>query len=503
MNRNQLKMIVWLSAWVLLACTLWYLRSWNLLIGDGEFCCKQTVGASTYPVTLSRAPFSHLLYRGLFFIIHARLDWWVEDIIALSSCAAGLVFFWSLFRLTQATARNSMERVLFILFPSTTLILQIFCGHIEFYPWTCALLMVSVYWSWKCLEEGLSPFWPSMVMMLATAFHTSGVFYFPSLLLLPILTVPRQDGVKLFAKTDIYRFLTFFVLFNVTALLHREAWIYPSAFLLAFVIYYFLPGEWKRNLNSWWAVYLPWLVMFTVRAFCGLRAEPLLEHLPPVFEPYDHGAYLYMAFSREHVYDKFMFHFWLAPFGVMALLLYGRRALRELSHNRWQMFLFHFVIWALIWTTLFYPQLRTRDWDLFASMSIPLNLYAVYILSRLLPARFFRLAVPVMILAHLITTVPMVISNSGILTGRGYCDVVYEPEPVPTKAFLRGLELLETTPTVQRNVRTGWAEIRMVPLERGYHSWAIGTELTRDNEYYFDPTLKRAEHLIIKEDSGD
>ena len=163
---------------------LWYLRSWDLWNGDGEFCCKQTVGETTFAITLSRCPLAHLGYRYLFRVLRPLTNWWVEDIIALSSCMAGVVFFWALALLARRIFSLRTNQVLYVFFCSSTLLLQMFCGHVEFYPWTCALLMVFVLLGWWHLTGRLSIFWPSAVLTLATAFHASAIFYFPGIIVL-------------------------------------------------------------------------------------------------------------------------------------------------------------------------------------------------------------------------------------------------------------------------------------------------------------------------------
>ncbi len=473
-----------------LAYVLWFFRSWNLQIGDGEFCCKQTTGDAPFAVTLSRATLSYILYRTMFFSLHPLINWWVEDIIALSSCAAGVVFFLALYRLAKNSTRSLFEQWLIILFPPSTLIIQIFCGHIEFYSWTCALLMVCSYFAWLTIQKGYSTWWPSAFMALATAFHSSGVFYFPTLLLLLSLSTERSNTYQI-TITEAKRILLFMILFIVTALLHRYYLPYMLVAPFGILVFIFLPAQWKNFLKPGWPIYLPWFVLFSIRAWFNLRAEPLIEHLPPVFEPYDHGAYLYEAFSWDHLYDKTMFHFWLAPFGLVCLLIFGWKYKKAILQDKWLVFLLHFSFWALVWTVLFYPQLRTRDWDLFASMSIPLNLFAVYACIRFLNPRFLRWIMPLMILAHLVISLPIVIDNSNVFEDRGYVKVVYKPHPPKNRAFLRGLEL-GITPLEQPNIRSGWAEIRIVPLERGLQSWVIHRDLIPSNDYLFDPVLQES-----------
>jgi len=377
-----------------------------------------------------------------------------------------------------------------LVFPSSTMILNIFCGHLEFYPWTCALLMLSAYLSWRCIHDGISSFWPSLAMALAAAFHTSAVFYFPALLFLPILISQQGNGETLFERDNRLRILGFFALFILVSLLHRTWWAYFTALVVVVPLVYWGAPNWIRCYSKeWWWMFLPWFLLYTGRAYFELRAEPLFEHLPPLGEPYDHGAYLYVAFSWEHLYDKTLFHLWLAPFGIITLLYFGVRKFSEVKKDAWLIFLLNFSLWTLLWSTLFYPQLRTRDWDLFATIAVPLNLFALYSITRFLQPQWYRRLIPILILAQLGNTVPAVIANSGILTHRGYVTLRYEPTPVSCRAFLRGLEL-GNTPLTQQNARAGKAEVRLIPHERGYASWSQALELQPGREYLFDPVLK-------------
>jgi len=222
----------------LIAGILWYLRSWNLGIGDGEFCCKQIAGGDEFPITLSRCPLSLTLYRSVFFTFHQYYDWWVEDCIALCSCAAGVVFFGSLFYYASACCKSWFQFFGFIFFPSSTLLLQIFCGHIEFYSWTCAMLMLTVYLAWLSLHKGLSPLWPSLAMALAAGFHSSGVFYFPCLLLLPSLI--QEEKPTVWPNSQHWEKIALvFALFILAVLFHRKPFLYIFLVVCIVPTYFF------------------------------------------------------------------------------------------------------------------------------------------------------------------------------------------------------------------------------------------------------------------------
>ena len=483
---------------------LWYLRSWNLMIGDGEFVCKQTLNEVAFPITLSRSFLSYLLYRGSFATMHGWFDWWVEDSIALATCSAGVVFFWALNRLAGCLAKSRLAYWIYLLFPASTWILQLFCGHIEFYSWTCALLMACAYFSWRSLHEGLDPIWPSAAMALAAGFHSSGFFYFPALLLLPILRT-RQAGPApgAIARPWLWYGATLAAYLGMV-MLHRSALWYVlvvgGAAIALTAVWLVLVKNNTQAQRAWLTqparqalmILAPWLVLLTFRASLNIRPEPLLEHVAPFQRPYDEGAYLYMFFSWGHLYDKTMFHLWLAPIGLASLLGFWAWKQREVRENAWLVYLSHFCIWAMVWSILFYPQLRTRDWDLFASMSIPLNLFAVGAWMMLAPraGRWIALA---MIVIHLSSTVPLIVNNSALLSVRGYCSVFYDAEPIPGDAYLRGLKLGQT-PVGQANVRAGEAEINLIPTQRGYQSWAQTLMLADGEQYRFTPRFEPTQH---------
>lgn len=468
----------------MLALVLWNLRSWNLDIGDGLFCCKQTIGDQIFEITLSRSFLSYLLYRQMFFLLSPILNWCVEDIIALSSCIAGLLFFWSLNRLSVESSRNSFERWVILLFPSTTLIFQIFCGHIEFYSWSNALLMLFAYLSWKSIHQNQSPLYASIALALAAGFHSSGVFYYPALLFLPWLQSLKDGEINL-NKTYLTNGFLFFFVILITTMLHRYPWLYLSVLLIAIPLYFMLvPYKKRSSLMPWLMIYLPWFVLFTIRASINMRAEPLIEHLPPFMKPYDEGAYLYMAFSWEHLYDKTMFHVWLAPFALVTIFGLGMFKWKSISQNRWLIFLVHFSGWAMVWTVLFYPQLRTRDWDLFATMSIPFNLLAVYLILNFIPSIWQKVILPVMIIIHAIISVPIILENTHLLKGRGYSTINLESEPVSADVYIRSLKM-GITPLHHPYIRTGTVDIRMIPHERNYLSWSEEVELIPGESYVF------------------
>jgi hypothetical protein len=355
---------------------LWALRSWNLWNGDGEFCCKQTIGKSAFAITLSRCPLTHLGYRYLFQAMNPLTGWWVEDIIAVSSCTAGLVFFWAAVLLARGLFSARLDRILYVAFCSSSLLLQVFCGHIEFYPWACALVMVLAWLAFWHLDGRLSIFWPSAALALATAFHSSAVFYFPGIVALEFV---RQSRDPRHTRRARWHSLFCLVLFVCLAPFHRYQTQY-ALFLIFCLVAWFVWGlaprrvhVWREGFQSWLVALAPWVVYFSIRTALGFYAEPILHHIAPMGEPYDHGSFLYTFWSWEHLHDKLLFQWWLSPFAIPVSVLIAVTVKRAWPRDARLFFLGVFALSALGWEILFYPQLRIRDWDLFASTAIPLE----------------------------------------------------------------------------------------------------------------------------------
>jgi len=486
--RNKLLSAVFLVLVTFVAFEiLWFLRSWNLWNGDGEFCCKVTIGKNPFAITMSRCPLSLLTYRFLFQTLRPGTNWWVEDIVALSSCAAGVVYFWATVLLVRRIFFANVDRVLYGAFCSSSMILQVFCGHVEFYAWTCALLMVFALLGSYRLASRVSSFWPSTVLTIAAAFHGSGVFYFPAILALEYFRETRESGNRARA---LFHALLCFGVFVCAGPFHRYK-IQYAAFLIVCVILWYLWGvaperlrAWRQSFKPWLLVLCPWLVYFSIRTALGFYAEPLLHHVAPKGEPYDHGTYLYTFWSWEHLYDKSLFQWLLTPFAVPVGLLMMFVAGRRWRRNGWLFFLAVFAISAVTWEILFYPQLRQRDWDLYASTAVPLNLLVGY--GVLLLWNRGRLYLSMMIVAHLLISVPIILDNADLLVGRGYARAAFQSEPVPAEVYLRGLRVGET-PLVMENIRSGRARILLIPTERGYQA-IQRRHIFRDGE-----------HLIVKE----
>ncbi|HOE11301.1 MAG TPA: hypothetical protein PLQ35_10285 [bacterium] len=466
---------------------LWQLRSWNLWNGDGEFCCKQTVGQSTFAITLSRCPLSHLEYRYLFRILRPITNLWVEDIIALSSCMAGVVYLWATVLLARRLFSRTINRVLLTAFCCSSMVLQVFCGHIEFYPWTCTFMMIFILSGWLYLNGTFSIFWPSFLLVLATALHSSAVFYFPGILALECFRQVRESKNR---PLVVFHCLLSLGLFVCAAPFHRyrEQFIaFLSVCAILWIVWGKAPAkirEWRQGMGPWLLALSPWLLYFSIRTALGFYAEPILHHIAPAGEPYDHGSFLYTFWSRDHLKDKLTFLWWLAPFaipvGLLVLISFGKECLK----NGWLVFLIVLSVCGLIWGILFYPQLRIRDWDLFTTIAIPFNLLVGY--GVLILWKRGQVYLTFMILAHLTISIPLIIDNADLLVGRGYVTLECETQPVSAEVYVRGLPI-GFTPLTMQNIRSGRARIVLIPQSRDY--------LSVQRRY----NLKPGEHLRISE----
>ena len=493
----------------------WSLRSWNMENGDGEFCLKTVIDERPYAISLTRSTLTLLGFRGMYSVLNAWLGWWPSDAIALASCLGGVVFVAIGLRLGRRLYGGGWKALLPVVLPLSSHLLQVYCGEVEFYAWLNTALMVYAYAAWNVLQGRLNPVWASASLAIAAGCHVSGLFSIPSLLWLHILWLRNRAGHTVLSQPSqpdssvseraipprwkhlMLEAGTVFLVLAFLAITHRnrlwwfgpepvfgldiDSWaktlskkhlIYPMALFTlacAYVGYTIvgrrLAGHAQLERGRTWLVLLvPWLVFFSVRSLFGLHPEPILSHIAPFREPYDTISYLYMFISWDHLFDKLSFHLWSAPFGVMAVGYYTWRMWKREERDLWVLFLAGLACCALAWTFLFYPQLRTRDWDLFVSMGLPLNLILAHALATQAPGRWALTCSLAVVVTHLALSVPFVMRNAQFQHGRGYGELRIRSE-IPAEVYVRGLRL-GTTPFESGHVRSGPVEIRIVPMNR-------------------------------------
>lgn len=502
-TRRLIEITVLMAAFLI----FWNLRAWNILNGDGQFCIKTVFGERLYAITLTRSTLTLLTYRGLYALLHGWLDWWPRDTIALGACLSGVVFLGLAMSLGRRLYRNGWKTLLPVTLPISTYLLQVYCGEVEFYALLNTALMLYAYAAWHVLHGRLHPIWASGALTVAAGCHTSGLFLFPSLLWLHALWVDRRSSIEVADgkespkdgfKPDLWEArkrtrirdaalaLGLFALFAIT---HRnrlwwsgpglifgldiDAWVqgvsrnhllFPIVLLAVGSAFLAAGYSFRQRWTPWLILVSPWALFFTLRSAFNFHPEPILSHIAPVYGPYDPLAYLYTFFSWDHLHDKLLFHAWSAPFGVPVLACWLWRCWKNRGSEPWVSFLLGMASCAIAWTTLFYPQLRTGDWDLFVSLGLPLNLLLAHLIATSRSeSRGKALAIGVLAV-HLLISVPFVIENSELKKGRGHCELTITSE-LPAELYLRGLKVGET-PFHSRTVRSGDAEIRIIPLER-------------------------------------
>ncbi len=433
-------------------------------------------------------------------VLNAHVGMWPQDAIAVGSCIGGVIFLWIGYQLGCLLYREWWKRLLPAVIPASTYLLQVFCGEVEFYAWLNAALLGYLAIGWLVLNRRLSPIWASITLVFATCLHASAIFTFPSLLWLHILWLeqtakpPVEDAESPNAiepvrrKTHIRDAAVALAVFAFVAVMHRnrlwwvgpepiggldiDAWarelsrlhlIYPISLAVLVGGFFCCKATTRKRWRSWLFILLPWFVFFTTRSLLGMHPEPLLKHIPPFTTPFDIESFWYPFFSYDHLYDKTCFYLWSAPLGLFVffgcLWTCGRR-----SCDIWVKFLLGAGVCAVIWTIFFYPELRRRDWDLFSSMGIPLNLLLVHIIVTRLAGRWRITAIAAVLIVHLSMSVPFVIGNMLLEQGHGYVNLKVTSD-LPAEVFVRGLRY-GTTPFESAWVRSGPGNLRVVPLSR-------------------------------------
>jgi len=222
----------------------------------------------------------------------------------------------------------------------------LFAGHEENYGWVNALLVVFLALARRAWDRRDDPAafarWggaATVAFVLACAAHMLAVFYLPALaaLALRLRRETRRWRIQWFENAPV-----------------AAAFLLP---LIGFLIF----------------ITVAPLAITAIGRVTGLDNNA--SRFVPLVSASAGGLTM---FSLAHLKFLAWIHLTSAPLGLPLVLLLGWRQGRD-PYAQW------LVICALCglgWTSLYNPDLRWRDWDLFANVAFPLNVLAGLLLAR-------------------------------------------------------------------------------------------------------------------------
>jgi hypothetical protein len=326
-----------------------------------------------------QAPMDVFLHAKAWTLANRLWGWDVATTYAVISVAMGAVFVFVLFHLADLLGRDVLEKaIVFGLFVSLGT-MQLFFGYIESYTIIPVGILLYLFLSLRYLQGRTSLTWPALALGATMAFHPSTGSLGPSLLVLYLARWRERPDWR----AHVVEFL-------------RAA--LPVLAMVAMVVVILSLGQ--HGIDALLGADFPgggdrrWFVPL-------FKTETEYEH--------------YTMFSLGHLIDFVNEHLLIAPLGLIliaAILVLGWRGI----DFRDPMFCFLLVasFFYLLFTTTWNPDYGGRkDWDLFASVSLPYTLLGAYLLTRCVKDRAALGYIGLVVIAvSLLHTMAWIISNA-------------------------------------------------------------------------------------------
>ncbi|MEM7342878.1 MAG: hypothetical protein AAF485_01420 [Chloroflexota bacterium] len=305
-----------------------------------------------------QAPFTVFLHQRLWqFVADPLLGWPVEYVYATTSIISGIIFIFLLLTFLSRLGRDTLETVFLVGLMVTTGSIQLFFGYVENYTLISVWLMLTLFLSWRALQNEILPVWPVLGLALTNAFHPSTVFLWPGMWLLVWLSW-RRDYVSL--QTALWQLLA------------------PPFVVGGAVLALMESGD--HGISSFLGVDRP-------GGGDGIWFVPLFE----TTTQWEH----YTMFSADHFIDWGNIHLLISPFGIPLIILslltirYFRLTIFDHRPDKdFALFLGVTAAMYILLTWLWNPDYGGRkDWDLFAPSAFVYTLFGGYLLVRIVDNR--------------------------------------------------------------------------------------------------------------------
>ncbi len=332
-NKSQpIKLLFSISITLFVGFVLYFFRSKAHVYGDGysilEFC---STDASIELIDQYRLQFLAVYWHQFMFKLLSPFSYFdKEKIFALTNVVGGLVGLWGVYKIAGLLARNARERLFFIVISLSSASIILFFGYIENYTWAMSIMMWSVYYCIRYMNNKSSIFPLLISSLVGFSFH---------MITLPVLAT---------------------VLFVV---------LYKAEVMKKYL------GDFNRTYLIGLVVAGSLLILF-VSQLKGLDVFVPLWQLPKND---------YSLFSLNHFSDIVNLLLLLAPLGLFFFLIsLSRDKSSELKNDSTEKVLFVISFLTFLSACVIDPHLgMVRDFDLFSFYGIPLTLWAGYRFTRM------------------------------------------------------------------------------------------------------------------------
>ncbi len=374
-SRRSLSMLLVPGSFLL----FWVFRQDNFSLGDSAFIrvfFPGSVHLRGFLFTFDE-PLELIIHTVTYRLLFPATGLSIEQVYALYSCAAGVVFISVTRRLWRLLTGDTGMRSLAVWLSLSSGVIQLFFGYVEDYTLVTTGMWIYLLLAQESLEGRRHPAWASFSLSLSFCLHILAGWLFPSLLFLWLGRTRRKLSEAPLGELG-------------QILL---ALLLPMALCLALLL---LAGVELAEIKQAHVWRLPFIF--------------LKDHITNPAHPMD----WYPMLSFRHLSAVLNQAVLVALPGVLSLLVVAFQA-RPATRNHWG--LLHFSISVAVLFQLFaltyYPGLGPRrDWDLFSCIGLGYGLLGTYLLLTRVPRELARYAGVVILTLSLIQTGLFVLQNS-------------------------------------------------------------------------------------------
>jgi len=308
----------------------WFLRSRTHFLGDGILRIRSIDYGQKFSLEQPLDIYLHAKFLQLFKWIPG---WSAEDSFIHISIICGILFIMMCWRFVNRFFDTDDKKFFFFMGLAGMGSVQFFFGYVENYICLTLLVLIYYYYAFRVLRENFSVVPAVFVFSFAICFHVSACIF-----LLPLV------------------YLIFWKIKNASLSL-RQALEIIFAFLIPIVLLLFLFWSEGESLGSFSSQFID------------------KGHILPIFTPVERIETTYHFFSGYHFLDILNELFLTVPILFFYIILcMDKKKTFQITGER--NFILLAVISCFFFLFFFDPEKGySRDWDLFAIISIPLTVY--------------------------------------------------------------------------------------------------------------------------------
>lgn len=359
---SYIRIIGFVLLFVIAIGAMYILKSETQLWGDGYLRANETNNEMLFHFSEPLDKFSQYLFfttAGDSFHLSSFQTYQIVSIIG------GIMFLGLALWFISHFGRGRIDRLIMGALIFSSAIIQLFFGYVESYSISTPLFLFSIGLIYYELTNQRPLVWGLIVYFIACAFHMSLMAYLPAYIW---LAVHAYKARKTPIISPLIAIAVPIVLLFTVYLLHS----------------YQFENEFDKNLFSYLVI-------------------PLL--------PNESGYWLLSPYHLLEMINQLLL---VAPAGLIIFATFNPLKLKQYSRNDFYKFTIALSICGLLFLLLFNTSFGIgRDWDLFSSLAIPLNILAAMVLvGKLMYKKINPVYLFAPLLPALIITISFVFSNS-------------------------------------------------------------------------------------------